>query len=79
MQVPSYIQGRESSSARNVSSCKTWLQNYLGVHVQHIQELKQYHVHIWDEEKKEYVVLEHCRHEDKKIIARGNFPEQDGS
>ena len=53
---------------------KEWLAKYLGQHVQQIQELKQHHVHVWDEEKKEYVVLEHCRSKEKRNECKSHFP-----
>ena len=55
-----------------------WLHNFLVVHAQHVQELKQHHVHICDEEKQGYVVSEHCRRKDRKMNAKVNFPEQSG-
>jgi len=53
---------------------KEWLAKYLGRHVQQIQELKQHHVHVWDEEKKEYVVLEHCRSKENRNECKSHFP-----
>lgn len=51
-----------------------WLRNYLFQHVQQIQQLKQHHVHIWDEEKKEYMVLEHCKVKGEKNVCKSHFP-----
>ena len=31
-------------------------------------------MHIWDEDKKEYVVLEHCKARDKKNTCKSHFP-----
>ena len=53
MQMPAYTLNQQSNG-------KQWLKKYLFDHVQKIQELKQHHVHIWDEEKQDYMVLEHC-------------------
>ena len=64
----------EASLLMRLRRGKQWLRTYLGEHVQRIQELKQHHVHIWDEEKKEYVVLEHCKARDKKNTCKSHFP-----
>ena len=53
---------------------KDWLHQYLHQHVQRIQELKQHHVHMWNQEKNDYVVLEHCRRKDKKNECKSHFP-----
>ena len=53
---------------------RAWLSQYLGKHVQRVQELKQHHVHIWNEETQEYVVLEHCKSKDKKNECKSHFP-----
>ena len=53
---------------------RAWLRQYLHHHVQRIQELKQHHVHIWDEAKQDYVVLEHCKSKDKKNECKSHFP-----
>ena len=53
---------------------KDWLTQYLEKHVQQLQEFKQHHVHIWDDDKKEYVVLEHCKSKDKKNECKSHFP-----
>lgn len=53
---------------------KAWLKKFLQRHVQQVSELKQHHVHVWDEAKKEYVVLEHCKAKDKKNECKSHFP-----
>ena len=53
---------------------RAWLSQYLGKHVQRVQELKQHHVHIWNEETQEYVLLEHCKSKDKKNECKSHFP-----
>ncbi len=53
---------------------KQWLRKYLQAHVQKVLELKQHHVHVWDEARKEYKVLEHCKAKDKKNECKSHFP-----
>ena len=53
---------------------RQWLRQYLDHHVQRLQELKQHHVHIWNEETQTYVVLEHCKSKDKKNECKSHFP-----
>jgi hypothetical protein len=43
-------------------------------HVQGLQELKQHHVHLWDPDKQEYVVLDHCRSKTNKNECKSHFP-----
>ena len=65
---------RRSFWAARVQCGKQWLRQHLFVHVQRLQEMKQHHVHIWNEEKKEYEVLNHCRSKDKKNECKSHFP-----
>ncbi len=53
---------------------KEWLRRYLHCHVQKIGELKQHHVHIWDEAKQDYVVLEHCKAKGNQNECKSHFP-----
>ena len=52
----------------------TWLQEYLGEHVQSIQEKKQHHVHPRTGYKGERKLLEHCRRSDDPSKCKGDFP-----
>ena len=60
--------------SRRLQQGKAWLHQFLHRHVQRLQEFKQHHVHIWDEEKKEYAVLDHCKSKDKKNTCKSHFP-----
>ena len=80
LETPSYtFQGKVGNNSSDkgsqrqsiVQQGKAWLRFYLKEHVQKISELKQHHVHIWDEAKKEYVVLEHCKAKGKKNKCSG--------
>lgn len=76
LEVPAYMGDApltESLKAR-LERGQAWLSHYLQRHVQRLQELKQHHVHIWDDEKKEYKVLEHCKSKDKKNECKSHFP-----
>ncbi len=63
-----------ASLEKRLQEGKEWLRRYLRHHVQKVQELKQHHVHVWDEEKKEYTVLEHCRSKDDRNKCKSHFP-----
>ena len=63
-----------SSLKKRLQHGQAWLRQYLHRHVQRLQELKQHHVHIWDEKTQEYVVLEHCKSKDKKNECKSHFP-----
>lgn len=54
-------------------SAKAWLAEYLGEHVQTLQELKQNHVHV-PNAKGERVPLAHCRRADNPKLCKGDFP-----
>ena len=73
--TPSYVLEADSRSLPSrVQGGINWLRQHLELHVQRLQELKQHHVHIWDEDKQEYVVLEHCKSKDKKNVCKSHFP-----
>jgi len=77
LERPNYMLRSENSGSSGKSVIergRDWLRSYLSDHVQRLQELKQHHVHIWDEEKQEYIVLEHCRRKDKKNECKSFFP-----
>lgn len=46
----------------------------MDVHVQLLQEHKQHHVHIWDEEAGERIPLTHCRRKDNPKLCKSDFP-----
>ena len=80
LEVPAYMGDApltQSLKAR-LERGQAWLGHYLQRHVQRLQELKQHHVHIWDDEKKEYKVLEHCKSKDKKNECKSHFQEPSG-
>ena len=66
METPEYLRARDSAQEDRFKAGKKWLRQYLKEHVQRIQELKQHHVHVWDDDKQEYIVLDHCRGKDRK-------------
>ena len=72
--TPAYLKQRDKPGDDVVASGKSWLRSYLREDVQSLQEHKQHHVHIWDEEKQEYMPLEHCRGREKKNICKSKFP-----
>jgi len=74
--APSQTQATPETNATKtrLQRGQAWLHQYLHRHVQSLQEMKQHHVHIWDEDKKEYVVLEHCKSKDKKNECKSHFP-----
>ena len=53
---------------------QTFLQAYLHDDVQAIQELKQHHVHILNEETGERMPLTHCRRPDNPKLCKADFP-----
>ena len=71
-----------SSSGNSVSQQKqslaedgtAWLAEHLEQHVQSVQEYKQHHVHIYNEETKSRVPLTHCQRKDNPKLCKGDFP-----
>ena len=71
-----------SSSGNSVSQQKqslvedgtAWLAEHLEQHVQSVQEYKQNHVHLYNEETKSRVPLTHCQREDNPKLCKADFP-----
>ena len=65
---------QQSFHKSHLQQGREWLRKYLHGHVQKIVELKQHHVHIWDEAKQDYVVLDHCKTKGKENECKSHFP-----
>ena len=52
---------------------RKWLQQYLGDHVQQLQDHKQHHVHTLNAEG-ERVPLTHCKRPDNPKLCKADFP-----
>ena len=53
---------------------KQWLKEHLDIHVQLLQEHKQHHVHIWNEDTGERMPLTHCQRKDNPKLCKADFP-----
>ena len=53
---------------------EAWLREYLDVHVQTVQEHKQHHVHLYQEETETRVPLTHCQRPDNPKLCKADFP-----
>ena len=51
-----------------------WLHNYLFVNVQRRQELRQNHVHVWNEHKGMRMPLTHCQSPDNVMKCKAHYP-----
>ena len=71
---PRYLVQRDDHEADAEAAAERWLREYLHVHVQQLQEHKQHHVHIWNEELGRYLPLRHCRRKDKPLECKSDFP-----
>lgn len=81
-ETPAYITSQapieQTGLNKRLQEGKQCLRHFWGLHVQKIQELKQHHVHVWDEDKKEYAILDHCRSKDMKNQCKSHFPRANG-
>ena len=51
-----------------------WVASYLHWDVQRLQEHKQHHVHIYNDETKEKEPLQACRRKDNPKLCKADFP-----
>ena len=74
------VQGSQSESlsqslkARRVKTGRAWLRDFLK-NVQRRQDKWQNHLHVWNENKKSKMPLEHCQCPDDPTKCKGGFPE----
>ena len=59
---------------RAIDEGRSWLRQYLQVDVQRLQEQKQHHVHIYNEETKQRMPLMHCQRKDNPKLCKSDFP-----
>ena len=69
---------KTSSKARMYKSSRVWLKKYLE-NVQRRQEMRQNHVHVWNEKKKCKMPLTHCQCSDDASKCKAGFPRKNGS
>ena len=61
------------SEARLLKSARVWLREFLK-NVQRRQEMRQNHVHVWNEKKNCKVPLTHCQCPDDPMKCKAGFP-----
>jgi len=73
--VPDYVKNDVDPTKQQMEG-KAWLHEYLHGSVQKGQELRQNHVHYWNEKKKEYEPLTHCKCADDPKKCKSGFPRE---
>ena len=57
-----------------MNEAKDWVSSYLAWDVQRLQEHKQHHVHIYNDETEEKEPLQACRRKDNPKLCKADFP-----
>ena len=74
--TPEYLKhnkAKENSTASITKAAQKWLKSYL-MHVQRRQEMRQNHVHVWNDKSKCKMPLTHCQKADNPMKCKAFFP-----